>query len=345
MAEGTFLLADISGYSRYLDEAGLAHASNITAKLLNSLIDANSKRWNVANLEGDAVFLVHAGRVPPGELVAFVRELYQAFFDRVLDVSQDTDCGCGACGGANRLTVKFMVHAGRYEDRAIGGRRELIGPDVVIVHRLLKPEVDLPEYLLLTREYLRDAAIRELPTSEGVLQLDRPVPFVVADLAPIRAAAEARHAAFIERRRALRRAEVQVTADPDRVWDALLDPAQQRRWTGASEVSHFPSRPGSVGTSYRWSLPDGHAFGQLLIAIDPDRRRLTFRRADLPAVRYVYTTYEVDRQGGGSAVACSVSVARRMPFSGRLLAGLERRHPAIASGAALDRLKSHCERS
>lgn len=343
MAYGTFLLADISGHSRYLDQAGLQHAGNITAKLLNSLIAAIHKRWRVANLEGDAVFFLRQERVPVVEVLAYVGDLYAAFFDRVLDASQDVDCGCGACGGANRLTVKFIVHAGRYEERPIGGRRELIGPDVVVAHRLMKPEVPLAEYMLLSGHYLGDEVITGLPWSEGELQLQEPVPFVVVDLTGHRREAEASHEVFVSGRDALERVEIEVAAPPSAVWSALVEAERIRAWSGASEVIEFPAGGGAVGTSYRWILPDGYEFGQLLIAIDRQRRRLTLRRADLPPVRYVYTTYAVDERDGGSVVSCTLGVARRLPFSAKLLSRLENRHPMTGPRALLARLKTHCE--
>ncbi|MBI4259564.1 MAG: DUF2652 domain-containing protein [Actinobacteria bacterium] len=339
MAFGTFLLADISGHSRYLDEAGLRHASNSTAKLLNALIAASHRPWRVANIEGDAVFFVNPARVPVPDLLAHVRTLFGAFLLRVMDVSQDVDCGCGACGRANRLTVKFIAHAGDYEDRVIGRRRELIGPDVVLTHRLLKPGVTGEEYLLLTRTYLGNDAVPDLPTSDGALQLEEPVPFVVADLAPVRRDLESRLAVYVSDDEAIRRLRTEIRAEAARVWEVLTDPAAMRAWSGAQRVDAYPARDGAVGTSYQWVLPDGHEFGQLLIASDPGSRRLTFRRDDVPLLRYVYTTYRVGEHEAGSALTCAVGAARRFPLAGRVLSAFERRHPDGAADRTLVRLK------
>jgi uncharacterized protein DUF2652 len=340
---GTFLLADISGYSKYLDEAGLQHASSMAAKLLNSLIDANRKRWRVANLEGDAVFFVRDGRVPPEDVLSFVRDLFGAFYDRILDISQDIDCGCGACGSANRLTVKFIVHAGQYQDREIGGRREVIGPEVVVAHRLLKPEVGISEYLLFTRAYLGDESFTALPTTERVLELDQPVPFVAGDMTPVRREMDASHATFVGGRDAVRTFELAVAAPPERVWTALTAPHDVRVWSGASNVLAYPALGGLVGTSYQWILADGHQFGQLLIAADDLSLRVTLRRDDVPLVGYVYTTYSVDRRDGGSLVRCAQGVSRRRPVASRLIAREEGRHPQIGCAVELERLKLHCE--
>jgi len=340
---GTFLLADISGYSKYLDEAGLEHASVSAAKLLNAIIDANRKRWRVANLEGDAVFFVRDGRVPPLELLAFVTDLFLGFYERVLDISQNIDCGCGACGGANRLTLKFLTHAGHYQERDIGGRREVIGPDVVVVHRLLKPEVGMWEYLLMTKTYLGEEVFTALPTKMGVLPLEEPVPFVVADLAPVRREIDASHSVYVNDRDAVRKLEVAVEAPPDRVWQAFTAVEDIRAWSGASQILEYRALAGPVGTSYRLILSDGYQFGQLVIAIDPPEHRLTLRRDDVPRVGFVHTTYSVSPSNGGSVATCAQAVSRRVPFASKLIARVEHQHPDAAAAAALQRLKQLCE--
>ncbi len=343
MAYGTFLLADISGYSRYLDEAGLEHASKQAAKLLNAIIAANRKRWRVANLEGDAVFFVRDGRVPPVELLAFVGDLFLGFYDRVLDISQDIDCGCGACGGANRLSLKFLAHAGHYQEREIGGRHELIGPDVVVVHRLLKPEVGMWEYLLMTQTYVGEDVFTALPTKTGVLPLEEPVPFVVADLAPVRREIETSHSVYVNDLDAVRKLEVAVEAPPDRVWRAFTAVEDIRAWSGASEILEYRALAGPIGTSYRLILADGYKFGQLVIAMDPPGHRLTLRRDDVPGVRFVHTTYSVGPSNGGSLVTFAQGVSRRVPFASKLIARVEQQHPDAAAAAALQRLKQLCE--
>lgn len=185
--KGTFVLADISGFSQYLDEAGLQHASDVTAKLLNDLIEANRGRWQIANLEGDCVFFFREGREPTGELLAHLRSLFEWFFARQREIGQDTDCGCGACEGASELALKFIVHAGEYAEQSIGGRCELIGPDVVTAHRLLKNDTGLSEYVLLTRSYLGHETLSEYQAPESSLKTEgRSIPVVILDLPTVR---------------------------------------------------------------------------------------------------------------------------------------------------------------
>jgi hypothetical protein len=334
--QGTFVLADLSGYTGYLDAAGLEHASKVTAKLLNALIQANGKRWQVANLEGDCIFFFQEAREPPGPLLAHVTRLFESFFLRVLDMGQDTDCGCGACGGSNQLALKFIVHAGEYAEQKVGGRRELVGPDVVAAHRLLKNEASAREYVLLTDAYLGD------DRPEASLQLigGGGLPAYQLDLAPTRRDLEATHAVFVSARQSGINLAAQIHAPPLTVWNALLDPAGLHDWSGAHDVFCFPAGGGKVGTVVRLIMPDGRDFVQLVIAADDRRRLITFRRADLPFTRYVYTTYEVGDEGNAARLRCYLAANTPIPMPTVLWA----RHSLKSEmTAGLARLKARCE--
>src|SRR6266702_260977 len=60
--EGTFVLADIGGYTRFLTGVGIEHGKEITEDLLNHLLKCNRGRWKLANVEGDCIFFYREGR-------------------------------------------------------------------------------------------------------------------------------------------------------------------------------------------------------------------------------------------------------------------------------------------
>jgi hypothetical protein len=51
-----FLIADISGYTRYLAGVELDHAQDILADLIGSVVTALRPNFALAKLEGDAAF-------------------------------------------------------------------------------------------------------------------------------------------------------------------------------------------------------------------------------------------------------------------------------------------------
>jgi hypothetical protein len=70
-------------------------------------------------------------------------------------------CPCDGCTQVDNLKLKFVAHIGEVAAQTIRQRRKLVGIDVILVHRLLKNTVNIPEYVLLTEDLhqLRDSAL------------------------------------------------------------------------------------------------------------------------------------------------------------------------------------------
>ena len=66
-------------------------------------------------------------------------------------------CPCNGCTQANNLKLKFVAHIGEVATQTIRQRRKLVGIDVILVHRLLKNPVEVPEYVLFSEELYRTA--------------------------------------------------------------------------------------------------------------------------------------------------------------------------------------------
>jgi hypothetical protein len=152
-AEGPLLLADISGYTSFLQDVETAHREDAFANgavpdaygLMSSLLDGIVARivppFTLSKLEGDAVFAFAApgAEVPHGEaLLDCMRDCYGDFVSRIGRAGEIWTCTCAACARASTLDLKFILHAGKYVLQEIAGSRELSGPDVVMAHRLLK---------------------------------------------------------------------------------------------------------------------------------------------------------------------------------------------------------------
>ena len=152
-AEGPLLLADISGYTSFLQDVEAAHREDAFANgavpdaygLMSSLLDGIVARivppFTLSKLEGDAVFAFAApgAEVPRGEaLLDCMRDCYADFVSRTAQAGEIWTCTCAACARASTLDLKFVLHAGKYVLQQIAGSRELSGPDVVMAHRLLK---------------------------------------------------------------------------------------------------------------------------------------------------------------------------------------------------------------
>jgi uncharacterized protein DUF2652 len=149
------LIADIGGYTRFMKghRFGLAHAQDTVAQLLEAIIDA-SGRFKLAKLEGDAAFLYAKG----DDFTAFAREvaaIRRAFLARRQQLMIDRMCNCDGCTQVSTLTLKFVSHAGEVAFQKVKHLTELAGVDVILVHRMLKNDVPVREYVLMTDAVLQ----------------------------------------------------------------------------------------------------------------------------------------------------------------------------------------------
>ena len=145
------LIADIGGYTHYMNwnRQHLAHAQLTVAALLESVIDAG-KGLKLAKLEGDAAFFWAPNgdaRVVVCERLSRMRHSFMARRERII---KDAICGCDSCAQLDQLTLKFVAHEGEVAEQKVKRRLELAGVDVILLHRMLKNQVPVAEYVLMT---------------------------------------------------------------------------------------------------------------------------------------------------------------------------------------------------
>ncbi len=144
------LIADIGGYTRFMSHHrfSLAHAQETVAQLLEAVIDASGP-LKLAKLEGDAAFFYAVGEDFP-TLAQQVASIRRAFLSRREQFVVDRMCKCDGCMQASALTLKFVAHAGEVAFQRVKHLTELAGVDVILVHRMLKNDVPVTEYVLMT---------------------------------------------------------------------------------------------------------------------------------------------------------------------------------------------------
>jgi Protein of unknown function (DUF2652) len=134
-----FVIADISGYTSFLGATELDHAQDIIADFMDTVVKGLRPPFRLAKFEGDAAFVYAVNeKVDGSPLQDTIESAYFKFSRRVRDVKQASVCGCKACVAMGDLDFKFVVHHGEMVKQKMGGREELAGRDVILVHRLLK---------------------------------------------------------------------------------------------------------------------------------------------------------------------------------------------------------------
>jgi hypothetical protein len=148
------LIADIGGYTNFIraNRTALAHADQIVHELLEAVVRAARPRFLVSKLEGDAVFLYAIGQGGNDAWLEVMPAVHRDFHATLRRFESVRGCDCAACIGAPQLRLKAALHEGEAAMRKVRGVVELTGEDVIRVHRMLKNDVPLPEYVLMSEE-------------------------------------------------------------------------------------------------------------------------------------------------------------------------------------------------
>jgi uncharacterized protein YndB with AHSA1/START domain len=229
------LIADISGYTGYLAGVELDHAQDIIADLVGTVVTALRPNFRLAKLEGDAAFMeAPAEQVDGTILLDTIERCYFGFRRRRRDVRQATACDCKACGRIPDLDLKFVVHHGQVLRQRMAGLEELIGPDVIVVHRLLKNTIGEDVYALLTQACIDASDLA--PMDLGMRRITETYEHIgevtgwVHDLERRWADEEERRRVFQGPDDAMLHMVAETSAPPQVVWDFLSAPGQRQNW-------------------------------------------------------------------------------------------------------------------
>lgn len=160
---GYFLIADITGYTQYLNQSELEHAHEVLQTLMELLIQHTRPPLIISRLAGDAVisYGLRDNFLSGQTFIEMIEDTYVAFRRAIDLMVLNTTCDCKACANISTLDLKFFVHYGSFTRQRLDSHDELLGADVILIHRLLKNTViektGYRAYALYT-----DAAIRQL---------------------------------------------------------------------------------------------------------------------------------------------------------------------------------------
>jgi class 3 adenylate cyclase len=149
------LLADISGYTAFMAgierdhgvdfSGGIPAGFAVLGELLGSVIEGVQPSFEIAKLEGDAVFAIAPAATLDGQgetVLDRFEAVYAAFRTRrEIQAQSATDHLCTACPVVATLDLKMVLHRGQAVRQTVGTQVEILGPAVNVAHRLLKNSV------------------------------------------------------------------------------------------------------------------------------------------------------------------------------------------------------------
>ena len=253
-----FAIADISGYTNFLATVELDHAQDIIADLMDTVVKGLRPPFRLAKFEGDAAFVYAAAEKVDGSLLQDAIEgAYFKFRRRLRNVRQASTCECRACVAMGDLDFKFVIHHGEMVKHKMGGREELAGRDVILVHRLLKNSVSDK---ISGRAYAlySDAAIRSMgvdPVAQGLIAHHETIDVIgdvklwLRDLEAAWGQEDAQVRMEVTRGDAHATLEFDIAAPRQTVWEYLTVPGQWQSWWDADNiVEHSGKGRRGVGT-------------------------------------------------------------------------------------------------
>jgi uncharacterized protein YndB with AHSA1/START domain len=245
------VIADISGYTTYLAGVELDHAQDILADLMDTVVGGLRPMFRLSKLEGDAAFTVaFTERVDGSVLQDVIEGCYFAFQRRLRDIRQATTCPCDACVRIPTLDLKFVLHHGPVARQRMAGGEELVGRDVILVHRLLKNEVEARigshAYALYTTACLAAMGIVD-PAGAGLREHRETYEVIgevvgwVRDLGEAWGTEQARAPVVVEAHAAGWVVDAELPGPPSLVWSILTAPEHRLRWQAG--ITGFEEQP------------------------------------------------------------------------------------------------------
>ena len=162
MKKSLLFIPDISGFTEFVQITEVAHSQHVIAELLEILIDATAQEFQLAEIEGDALFFYKEEEILSLEkLLSKVETVFTAFYSHLKLLETNRICPCNACASAPNLELKIIAHSAELQFIIVQDKRKPFGSQVIEVHRLMKNSIDSENYLLLSKELADDIQLPE----------------------------------------------------------------------------------------------------------------------------------------------------------------------------------------
>jgi hypothetical protein len=306
---GIIHIADISGYTAFLNESELEHAQGTLQSLMEVLIDKTQLPLVISRLEGDAVIsYAKDGSYLQGSSVLEMVESSYIAFRRALELMViNTTCTCNACRNITNLDLKFFIHHGSYALQTLPAYTELVGADVNTTHRLtknnVKEETGYEAYALFTRAAVEALGIQEI--AEGMTPLKESyehigtVDIFVMDMHEVWEAGKEGSRIIVSEDEALVVLEFDFPVSVVQLWDYLLKPEMRALFTNSDKAEADNISGGRIGEGVVYYCAHGSLIvKQTIVDWQPFETHTTYDLGSFGIPGYV--TYRLSETENGS---------------------------------------------
>jgi hypothetical protein len=348
-------IPDISGFTKFVTATEIEHSQHIIAELLEIIIDSNELGLTVSEIEGDAVLFYEYKNVPAlDKILSQTRKMFLAFHGQLVGLEKHRVCDCGACSTASRLTLKIVAHAGNFTLIKVKDRQKPYGPDVILVHRLLKNNIDNDEYLLITDNSFASITDNDLDTHREWARLETgscsyeslgeinykyiplsPLLDYMPEPDPVPEGKKIANPVVVEE---------YIESPVDTIFEALRNLALRPRWTRGLERIEFDEDKLNVpGTKHKCVIDSKELdFETVIVDFGKTKRVYGERVANAPFMKDMYNYIILEPQGAGTKLRAETHFFP-LPLIGRLLKPLLTSKLTQNLTNAMNALKEYCE--
>jgi hypothetical protein len=318
---GYFFIADITGYTMYLNQSELEHAHEVLQTLMELLIKQTRPPLIISRLAGDAVisYGLRDNFLAGQTFIEMIEDTYAAFRSAINLMVLNNTCQCNACANIGNLDLKFFVHYGAFTRQRLDAHDELLGADVILIHRLLKNSVTektgCRAYALYTDAAIKQLGIEEvcaaMTAHEEVYEHLGTVPLWVQDLAPVWQAKGEAFRIEIPDDQAVVRESAEFAVPREALWDMLSDPKYRSPFLDAVKQNILHRQRGRIapGSQFQCFHGNGRITTQTVLEWRPFEQMTTEDTTPVPKTT-VLINFQLEPAAAGTRLTATMSQAR-----------------------------------
>ncbi len=306
---GILLIADITGYTKFLASSELEHAQDSLRSLLELIVEHTGPPLVISRLEGDAVIsYAPAGSFLQGQtIVEIIDRTYVDFCQARELMILNTTCTCNACRNIPNLDLKFFVHFGSFILEPLLSYTELVGTDVNLVHRLTKNSI-LQQTGLKAYAAYTQSAVSALGIEQSANSMTRhveayesfgEVQLYLDDLHTKWEEHRTRTRTSVQEDQALRLLDDEFPLPPLMMWDIVTSPQYRAILSGSTSARVDNLTNGRIGPGATYYCAHGTGVTAQTIADWQPPREFTWV-ADLMLGVYTINTLRLSQVEGGT---------------------------------------------
>lgn len=163
---GIILIPDFSGFTEFVFNTKLYTGEYIVRQLLSILIEVNNQYFDISEIEGDAILFYKYDQKPSYQRVSkMLRNMRNAFNTKILELSQMLNTTI-------ELSLKFIVHYGKFTQYNIGSFKKLYGKPIVEAHQMLKNDLaEQSSYAFYSHSFLENSQKYEADSNKEIMHM------------------------------------------------------------------------------------------------------------------------------------------------------------------------------